>query len=115
MLQIIVALISFGVSGYGITLMWEANFIPEPVWFIVLGIGTLIVHIIIRYLTQEKKWKIDRLVTVTTTIYGVLVISSFIYHNWTLDKFISAIVPQKSCSVVTHYSSPSYFIFVSAL
>lgn len=100
MLQIIVALISFGVSGYGITLMWEGNFIPEPVWFIVLGIGTLIVHIIIRYLTQDKKRKIDRLVTVTTTIYGVLVISSFIYYNWTLDKFISATFLMKLAMVI---------------
>lgn len=100
MLQEIVALISFGASAYGIVLMWEGNFIPTPVWFIVLGIGTLIVHIIIRYLTQEKKRKIDRLVTVTTTIYGVLVISSFINYNWTFDKLISATFLMKLAMVI---------------
>lgn len=90
MLQMIVALISFGLSGYGAMMLWEGNYIPKPVWFIVLGILTMIIHLVIRHITQENKRKTNRLVSVTVSIYGVLTVASFTYYQWKFEKFISA-------------------------
>jgi len=86
----IVSLISFGISGYGVMLLWEGNFVPKPVWFIILGILTMVIHLVLRYMTQENKRKTNRLVSVTVSIYGVLTVASFTYHQWKFEKFVSA-------------------------
>lgn len=107
----VIALVSFGISGFLGFFMWEERFVFEPKWYVILMVLTIVAHYATRILMNERNKRIHRLVILTVSIYFVLTISSFIYHYWIFDNFLTPSFMMK-VSLIIFSLTALYFNYV---
>lgn len=90
MKQTIVSLGSFILVGVLFMMHWAGHLVMKPMWLLSLGLITIVIYMLLRVIEQESRPNLNRLMTVTMSVYVVLFLGSVIHYEWIFDRFISA-------------------------
>lgn len=88
-LQIIVVAISFILAALGVTGMYNGVYIPSVKLILLSGLTAIAIHFIVCRIRPNKNKKLDKLMGFSLTLFGVMLLSSFVYSSWKMEKFLS--------------------------
>ena len=88
-LQIIVVAISFILAALGVTGMYNGVYIPSVKLILLSGLTAIAIHFIVSRIQPNKNKKLDKLMGFAITLFGVMLLSSFVYSSWKMEKFLS--------------------------
>lgn len=88
-MQIIVVAISFILAALGVTGMYNGVYIPSVKLILLSGLMAIAIHFIVCRIQPNKNKKLDKLMGFSMTLFGVMLLSSFVYSSWKMEKFLS--------------------------
>jgi len=88
-LQIIIVAISFILAAIGVTGMYNGVYIPSVKLILFSGLTAIAVHLMVCMIQPNKNKKLDKLMGFAITLFGVMLLSSFVYSSWKMEKFLS--------------------------
>lgn len=88
-MQIIVVTISFILAALGVTGMYNGVYIPSVKLILLSGLTAIAIHLIVCRIQPNKNKKLDKLMGFSMTLFGVMLLSSFVYSSWKMEKFLS--------------------------
>ncbi|PIC57027.1 hypothetical protein CSV80_11205 [Sporosarcina sp. P12(2017)] len=94
-LQIIVVAISFILAALGVTGMYNGVYIPSVKLILLSGLTAIAIHLIVCRIRPNKNKKLDKLMGFAMTLFGVMLLSSFVYSSWKMEKFLSHLAMMK--------------------
>jgi len=99
-LLLVFSFISLLIAGAGVTLMFNSIYIPAQSYlFIVLMLTTFIFYIL-KLLKKEDGKIAKRIITLSNTIFVVMIISSLAYEHWQWDQIVNNTTMMKICLVL---------------
>ena len=88
-LQIVTVAISFILAVIGVTGMYSGVYIPSVKLILLSGLTAIAIHFIVCRIRPNKNKKLDKLMGFSLTLFGVMLLSSFVYSSWKMEKFLS--------------------------
>ncbi|WP_210469074.1 hypothetical protein [Sporosarcina sp. 6E9] len=94
-MQVIIVVISFLSAALGVTVMYNAVYIPSVKLILITGLIALVTYFTIKQLQQSKNKKLDKLMSISMTLFGAMFIASLVYSTWDIEKFLSRFTMMK--------------------
>ena len=94
-MQVIIVVISFLSAALGVTIMYNAVYIPSAKLILVSGLITLATYFIVKQVQQSRNKKLDKLMSISMTLFGSMFLASLIYSTWDMEKFLSRLTMMK--------------------
>ncbi|WP_143560676.1 hypothetical protein [Sporosarcina sp. P2] len=88
-MQIVTVAISFILAAIGVIGMYSGVYIPSVKLILFSGLTAIAIHFIVCRIRPNKNKKLDKLMGFSLTLYGVMLLSSFVYSSWKMEKFLS--------------------------
>ena len=99
-LQVFIVAISFLSAALGVTIMYNAVYIPPAKLILVFGLTTPVIYFIVKRVQQPKNKKLDKLMSFTMTLFASMFLSSLIHSAWDMEKFLSRVTMMKLTMVL---------------
>ncbi len=99
-MQVFVVAISLILAASGVTLMYNAIYIPSAKLILISGLTTVTIYFIIKRIQQRKYKKLDRLMSFTMSLFASLLLSSLVHSAWDMEKFLSRLTMMKMTLVL---------------
>src|SRR5690606_6440018 len=82
-------------AALGVTIMYNAVYIPSAKLILVSGLITLATYFIVKQVQQSRNKKLDKLMSISMTLFGSMFLASLIYSTWDMEKFLSRLTMMK--------------------
>lgn len=69
--------------------MYNGVYIPSVKLILLSGLMAIAIHFIVCRIQPNKNKKLDKLMGFSMTLFGVMLLSSFVYSSWKMEKFLS--------------------------
>ncbi|QUW20905.1 hypothetical protein JSQ81_13900 [Sporosarcina sp. Marseille-Q4063] len=99
-MQVIIVVISFLSAAFGVTIMYNAVYIPTAKLILISGLIALVTYFVLKQLQQSKNKKLDKLMSISMTLFGAMFLASLVYSAWDLEKFLSRLTMMKLALVL---------------
>ena len=103
-LQVFIVVISFLLAALGVTSMYNGVYIPPAKLILISGLTTVVIYFIVKQIQQSKNKKLDKLMSITMTLFGAMFLSSLIYSVWDMEKFFISIDDDEINIDITWYN-----------
>lgn len=99
-MQALVVAISFILATSGVTLMYNAVYIPTTKLILISVLMILAIYVIVKRIQQRRNKKLDRLMSFTMSLFAAVFLSSLVHSVWDMEKFLSRLAMMKMTLVL---------------
>lgn len=100
LLQVFIVTISFILAASGVSLMYNAVYIPSAKPVLIAGLVIVAIYFIVKRIQQRKNKKLDRLMSFAMSLFVAMFLSSLVHSIWDMEKFLSRLAMMKMTLVL---------------
>ncbi|WP_234402436.1 type IV secretory system conjugative DNA transfer family protein [Oceanobacillus damuensis] len=80
---------AFVIALAGVVFMLRGVVIPDPILTLVASTAILVSYFTLKKVTDTRSNKLDRLMALTMTLFGIMATASFIYDHWQWESLVT--------------------------